>query len=65
MLGRPNQTRRPDVDTTRFLEYLHGDEATASLADTLAEMILARRAAADRRAMAARARAHQEMCVAS
>jgi len=55
------------VDTTRFLEYLHDDEATESLAATLAELILARRAAADRRAIdaRARARAHQQMCVAS
>jgi hypothetical protein len=64
MLGMQQRTRRHDVDTTRFLEYLHKDEATASLADALAELIVRRRAAADRRATATKARAQHEMCLA-
>ena len=37
------------MDTTRFLEYLHGNEATEALADALTELVLARRATAARR----------------
>jgi hypothetical protein len=64
MLSRHDQTRRRDVDTTRFLDYLHDAKATETLAGALAELILVRRAAADRRAIAARARAQRQMCVA-
>ena len=52
------------MDTTRFLEYLHDHEATGSLGAALADLILARRAAADRRAIDARARAHEQIRVA-
>jgi hypothetical protein len=53
------------VDTTRFLEYLHRDEATSSLADAIRELIRARRAAAERRAVAAKHGAQHRMSVAS
>jgi hypothetical protein len=38
------------MDTTRFLEYLHENEATASLAQSLTELVTVRRLAAARRA---------------
>jgi hypothetical protein len=42
------------VDTTRFLEYLQGDDSTKSLSETLDALIVSRRKAAERRAAAAR-----------